>query len=250
GLEDAQLLERFLAKGDEAAFTLLLRRHGPMVFAVCRRALPNLHDCEDAFQATFLVLLRKARSLGRRELLANWLYCVAHRTALKARSRSTRRQSRELPLTQEPPTNEADPIPKDVCCILHEEVNRLPAKYRTPIILCYLEGETLAEAAVQLGWPVGTVAGRLARARNLLKRRLQNQDATHVANWEAFLLHAFTPAIVPASLAHSTIRMAFSVSGTPAAGPIAISGTVASLTEGVLKAMFLTKVKLVSAVAA
>jgi RNA polymerase sigma factor (sigma-70 family) len=250
GLEDAQLLERFLANRDEAAFALLLRRHGPMVLGVCRRVLANSHDCEDAFQATFLVLLKKAGSLRRRELLANWLYGVAHRTALKARSQSARRHSRQQELTREPTENDSESIGLDLGCALDEEVNRLPAKYRSPVILCYFEGKTLAEAAVQLSWPVGTVSGRLARARVLLKKRLSRRDITPVTSWEGLILQAAGPVQVPAVLITSTLRLASGLAAGSAAGATVISGPVAMLTEGVLKAMFMTKIKILTIVAA
>src|SRR5262249_30232707 len=178
GLEDAELLERFVTKRDETAFALILRRHGPMVLNVCQRFLSNSHDCEDAFQATFGVLVRKARTLRRRKLLANWLYGVAYRTALKARSQARRRRTYQHAIREvacgDGTSQEVSRL--DLGSLLDGEVNRLPAKYRAPVILCYLEGKTFTEAAAQLGWPAGTVAGRLARARQLLRKRLERRD--------------------------------------------------------------------------
>jgi len=169
---DCQLLEEFVLRRSDAAFAALVVRHGPMVLAVCRRFLANAHDAEDAFQTTFLVLARKAGHLGRRELLANWLYGVARRVAARVRTLAARR----LPQGEQPiemiaakgPVEEAP----DLQPLLHEEVNRLPAKYRGPIVLCYLEGKTNEEAAQDLRCPVGTVKGRLARAREMLRKRL------------------------------------------------------------------------------
>jgi RNA polymerase sigma factor (sigma-70 family) len=171
---DGELLARFVARHDEAAFELLLWRHGTMVLHVCRDVTRDPHAAEDAYQATFLTLIRKAASIRAGESLGAWLYQVAYRVALKARGQTAKRNEREtadasvetLPavdaLRDETSLRELRPV-------LHEEVQRLPAKYRTPIVLCYLQGLTHEEAARQLGWPKGTVAGRLARARELLR---------------------------------------------------------------------------------
>ena len=173
GLTDGQLLEDYISRRDEAAFAALVRRHGPMVWGVCRRVLRNHHDAEDAFQATFLVLVRKAASIASRELLANWLYGVAHQTALKARATAAKRKGRERQVTEmpEPAVTEQD-LWRDLQPLLDEELSRLPDKYRVVIVLCDLEGKTRKEAARQLGCPEGTVAGRLARARTMLAKRL------------------------------------------------------------------------------
>src|SRR5262249_43793015 len=149
-------------------FEVLLRRHGPMVYGVCRRVLHDPHETDDAFQATFLVLIRKARSLSQRERVANWLYGVAYRTALKVRTNAARRRTRQETMTDVPATVAEDEVLwRDLRPVLDEELNRLPAKYRIPVVLCYLEGKTFTEAAQELGWPAGTVSGRLARAREL-----------------------------------------------------------------------------------
>src|SRR5205807_9863571 len=170
---DAQLLERFFGKRDEAAFAELLDRHGPLVLAVCRRILQNFHDAEDVFQATFLVLARKGRSLRKRESLASWLHGVAFRIALKARAQAARRHAREQSLGDIPVVDSApDLIWRDLRPILDEEVNRLPDKYRLPFVLCYLEGKTNEEASHVLGCPRGTIFSRLAWARQRLCRRL------------------------------------------------------------------------------
>src|SRR5205823_8675279 len=148
GLADGQLLEDYLSRRDEAALAALVRRHGPMVWGVCRRVLRNHHDAEDAFQATFLVLVRKAASIVPREMVANWLYGVAHQTALKARATAAKRKGRERQVTQmpEPAVTEQD-LWTDLLPLLDQELSRLPDKYRSVIILCDLEGKTRKEAA-------------------------------------------------------------------------------------------------------
>src|SRR5947209_9820637 len=162
---DAQLLAAFLAR-DEDAFNVLLRRHGQMVLGVCRRVLGNGHDAEDAFQATFLVLLRKAASLRQRELLGNWLYGVAYRTALEAKTARARRRAKEAAMRNRPLPDADDPW-CELRPLVDQELERLPEKYRIAIVLCELEGKTRKEAAQLLGCPEGTVAGRLARARTM-----------------------------------------------------------------------------------
>jgi RNA polymerase sigma factor (sigma-70 family) len=251
GLEDRLLLERFLKESDEEAFQALVRRHGPMIFAVCRRFLTNLQDAEDAFQATLLVLVRKAGSIGRRDLLANWLYGVACRTALRSRADSARRRAREGQAAEaRTKQGERDTPWSDLRSVLDEELGRLPTKYRLPMILCYLEGLTFAEAARQLGWPAGTVSGRLARARELLRYRLTRRGVTLTATGLSAALTESGQASVPALLLGSTVRAAVAVAAKHAVAGAAISAPVALLTEGVLKAMFLTKLKIATAVVA
>jgi RNA polymerase sigma factor (sigma-70 family) len=172
-LSDTQLLRRFAADRDEQAFTLLVERHGPLVLSVCRRVLGMAPDAEDAFQATFLVLARRAGRLRDPELLGNWLYGVASRIARKARTALNRRRAREkhihvLAVAPAPPPGLDD----DARSVLAEEVRRLPSTHRAAVGLCYLEGKTNAEAARLLRWPIGTVKGRLARARQILRERL------------------------------------------------------------------------------
>src|SRR5262245_49217145 len=169
---DAALLERFVAAGDEAAFAGLVERHGPMVLGVCRRVLHNHHDAEDAFQATFLVLARKAASVRPRDLVGNWLHGVAYHTALKARSAADRRRAREREAAPMPRPEAAHELWQRLEPLLDQELHALPDHYRVPIVLCDLEGKTRKEAARQLGWAEGTVASRLARARGLLAKRL------------------------------------------------------------------------------
>jgi RNA polymerase sigma factor (sigma-70 family) len=165
GLTDAQLLGRFIGQRDEQAFETLLRRHGPMVLGVCRRVLGNEADADDAFQATFLVLVRKAGSLTRQALVSNWLYGVAHRTALKAKAMNRTRRVRENEAARSAlaAAAHASRQPDELLERIDDELSRLPEKYRLPIILCELEGKSLKEAAGLLGCPNGTVASRLAR---------------------------------------------------------------------------------------
>src|SRR5215471_13786730 len=177
-LSDPQLLDGFLVHRQEAAFAALVRRHGPMVLGVCRRVLGNFCDAEDAFQATFLVLARKAASLNRPEQVSNWLYGVAYRTSLKARARRTRRQVREEPLNGSNFAAARDATdPHHLLHLLDEELRRLPEKYRTPIVLCYLEGKTKEQAARVLRRPEGTISTQLARGREILRRRLTRRGA-------------------------------------------------------------------------
>src|SRR6516164_94852 len=150
---DTELLQRFTGRHEEAAFAALVERHGPMVLGVCRRVLQDAHDAEDAFQATFLVLVRKAASVRPREKVGNWLYGVAYRTAREARALAARRRGRERQVTDMPePEAPAEDGWAELRPLLDQELSRLPDKYRTPIVLCELEGKTHKEAARQLGW--------------------------------------------------------------------------------------------------
>lgn len=173
-LSDAELLQRFAAQRDEAAFAQLVRRYGRLVLGVCRRVLRQEADAEDAFQATFLVLARKAASVSRPQALGSWLYRVAYRTALRARMLQVQHPQRSLsPAAQRSSSSPADTDERGV--LLDEEIHRLPEKYRLPVLLCYLQGESQEEAARHLNCPVGTLKVRLWRARQLLRRRLQRR---------------------------------------------------------------------------
>jgi RNA polymerase sigma factor (sigma-70 family) len=178
---DAELIECFLTTRDEQAFGVLLHRHGPLVWGVCRRVLSRVHDAEDAFQATFLILARKAASIRRRTSLRCWLHGVALRVALRAKAGA--RQQRQGP-TVDPRSADG---PADAACaaelasVLDEEIRRLPERYRVPLVLCYLLGRTNEEAARELGWPKGTVAVRLARGRERLRRPLQRRGLDELA---------------------------------------------------------------------
>jgi RNA polymerase sigma factor (sigma-70 family) len=170
---DRELLHRFVAHREESAFTALVERHGPMVLDVCRRVLHDSHEAEDACQATFLVLARKCGSLRQPELLANWLYGVAYRSARKAQRQRVRYCAHAMRGASMQATDAtADLIWKDLRPVLDEELERLPAKYRAAVVLCYLEGLKVEEAARQLQCPRGTILSRLARARQRLSSRL------------------------------------------------------------------------------
>jgi RNA polymerase sigma factor (sigma-70 family) len=166
-------LDQFLAGQDDDAFATLVARHGPMVFSVCSRILGNGADADDAFQAAFLVLLRRAGSLRERLAVGDWLHGVARRTALNAKRLSERRRAKEKSAAR--PAAQLDKKREDWAALLDEELKRLPEKYRLPILLCDLEGQTRQEAAESLGWPEGTVAGRLARGRAMLARYLTHR---------------------------------------------------------------------------
>jgi RNA polymerase sigma factor (sigma-70 family) len=244
GLTDAQLLEDYLGHRNEAALAALVQRHGPMVWGVCRRLLRNSHDAEDSFQATFLVLVRKAGSIGSRDLLANWLYRVAYQTAVNARASAARRRSREKHLTEVP---EPECVPQDhwheLQPLLDRELSRLPDKYRAPIVLCDLEGKTRKEAARQLGCPEGTVAGRLARARAMLAKRLARHGVVlSGVPLAAVLSQSVAVASLPLRVVTATIQAATRLAAGQAAAGM-ISTKVAMLMKGVLKAMFLNKLK-------
>src|SRR5262249_2058647 len=178
---DHDLLDRFVAERDQDAYAVLMERHGPLVWSVCRRLLHDSHDAEDAFQAAFLILVRKAASIRRQACLASWLYRVTFRVALHAQSRRAgigpRAQQVEVDSMPAPESN-SDERCAEIRPALDDEVNRLPEKYRRPIVLCYLQGKTNEEAARLLGWTKGTVSGRLARARDLLHKRLSRRGVT------------------------------------------------------------------------
>jgi RNA polymerase sigma factor (sigma-70 family) len=244
---DAQLLQRFVTARDEMAFELLLRRHGPMVRGVCRRLLRRTHDVEDAFQATFLALVRKAGGITGRGSLSGWLYRVAYRTALRARSAAGRLPATGDSLTEPvaPPVS-ADLVWRDLRPLLDDEVSRLPARYSLPVVLCYFQGMSHEEAARELGCAKTTVAVRLLRARKLLHGRLTRRGLALSAGAlvEALSQHA-ARATLPAATVHAALRaaVAFGTGSTAGASTRAVS-----LAEGVLRTMLLTKVKATAAV--
>jgi RNA polymerase sigma factor (sigma-70 family) len=238
--DDARLLARFVQTRDEEAFTALVRRHGPLVWGACTRLLPGSADAEDAFQATFLVLVRKARGLRRPERLGPWLYGVARRAALKVRSTAARRREQALGEATLADHVPPDAVWRDLRPVLDEEVGRLPEKYRTPFVLCYLQGLTNEEAARRLGCPTGTVLSRLSRARERLRGRLSRRGITlSSAALTSALAAGPGDAAVPAAVLTATVRAGLALaSGTAAAT------TAFTLAEGVVHAMYLTKLKL------
>ncbi len=243
GRTDGQLLASFINQKDEAAFEALVRRHGPMVFGVCRRVVGNHHDAEDAFQATFLVLARKASSVKQPQRLANWLHGVALRTAMKAKTMTAKRRGREKQVTDMPEPEAAQQDQwRDLQPLLDQELNGLPENYRLPILLCDLEGKSIKEAAQQLGWPQGTLAGRLARGRKMLAKRLANRGVVLSAgSLAAVVSQNVASAGVPTSLMSSTIKAAMMIGAGQATVAGVVPAKVAALMEGVLKSMMLTK---------
>jgi RNA polymerase sigma factor (sigma-70 family) len=241
GQSDGQLLRQFLARHDEATFVALVKRHGAMVLGVCRRVLRNEADAEDAFQATFLVLVRKAGSLASRAVLGDWLHGVARRTALNAKRLAVRRRAKEQAMAR--PEAQGEGERDDWLPLLDEELSRLPEKYRLPIVLCGLEGRTRREAAEQLRWPEGTVAGRLARGRLLLAKQLARHGlALSAGSLAAGLSARSAAASLPTSLVASTAKAASRVVvGRVAAGVVSMH--VASLTERTVRDMFVAKLK-------
>jgi RNA polymerase sigma factor (sigma-70 family) len=250
GMTDCQLLECFISRRDEAAAEALVRRHGAMVLGVCQRVLRNPHDAEDAFQATFLVLVRKAASIRQRELLGNWLYGVAYRTALEARAVATRRRARErqVSVMPEPGIPSGADLGRDLRPLLDQELSRLPEKYQVPVILCDLEGRTRREVARQLGIPPGTLSGRLTTARRILAKRLARHGlAISGTALLTALAAGAASAGVPAPLVAATVEATTAVAAGQAAATV-VSAKVAALTQGVMKAMFVTKLKIATAV--
>ena len=244
GLSEWQLLERYLERRDEAAFEALLARHGPMVLGVCRRMLPDQTDVEDAFQATFLVLVRRARQLGPRDAIGPWLYGVAVRVALRARSEAARRQRRFKSDTGDFQAICADvpPVDRELTEILDQELSRLPPKYRFPIVLCYLEGQTHEEAARQLKWPVGTIKGRLARARELLRSRLMRRGLAPSIGALTLALSCDSSAALPRELLERTVKSSMKLALGQATAQV-VSTSITSLAEGVLTSMFFNTIR-------
>jgi RNA polymerase sigma factor (sigma-70 family) len=242
---DALLLHHFLHHADEESFAVLVRRHGPTVLGVCRRLLGDRHDVEDAFQATFLVLVRKARSIGRRDRLGGWLYGVAFRTAQKARFRRARRRAVEKPADDATPEPAAPaPPPDDWLELLDRELLAVPEKYRLPLLLCELRGVGRRDAARQLGLAEGTLSSRLARGRQLLRQRLTRRgvylSAAALLTGMASQANAdFPPALVAPTARAASFYLA---NRSLAAG--VVPAAVLHLTEGVLKSMVLSKLKM------
>jgi RNA polymerase sigma factor (sigma-70 family) len=244
GRTDALLLGRFIDRRDGEAFAALVERHGPMVLGVCRRVLGDPHDAEDAFQATFLVLLRKARSVVPRERVGGWLCGVAYRTARKARVLAARRRVKERRAGLAARTHSGEACGRDLRELIDRELLGLPDAYRAAVVLCDLEGQTRREAARQLGWTEGTLSGRLARARALLANRLARRGVTVSAAGVAGALAPLADAgPVPARLAAAVVRVAL------LAGPglVGVPAQILALTEGVVNAMTVKKYKLVAA---
>jgi HlyD family secretion protein len=244
GPSDAQLLEQWVARRDEAAFELLVYRHGPAVLGACRRLLRNPHDVEDCFQAPFIALVRKADSIARREAVGAWLYQVARRAALRVRAEAARRAEHESTGGEALATataTRAAPGRTESDGVLDEEVARLPRKYREAVVLCWLGGRTIAEAAHELGCPQGTLSARLTRARQRLHQRLARRGLGVAAVAAAGLLAGHSAAGVPPLLARSALGAARDCND--GRSELASAARAAALAEGVLRTMSLTKLK-------
>ena len=242
---DGQLLERFAVRREEAAFAALVVRYGPMVLGVCRRVLQHEQDAEDAFQASFLVLARKAGAIRRRESVGGWLYQVAYHIAVKARAGAARRRLLEQQVSEMFPTDSAEEAGwRELRPVLDEELSRLPRKYRDPLVSCYLQGKSNRQAADELGWPAGSMSRRLERARELLRERLVRRGITLSTGLLAAVLTENASATVPATMLAPTVRaaMLFTAGNTVAVG--ALSAPAAHIAQGVLKTMFYTKLKI------
>jgi RNA polymerase sigma factor (sigma-70 family) len=235
GLSDAQLLEHFLNRREDIAFELLLRRHGPMVYGVCRRVLGNDADAEDAFQATFLVLFRRAATVVPRCLVGNWLYGVAFHTAIKSRAALAKRRTKEREAATMARPHVPDEARRHLQMELDAALHGLPEKYRVAVVLCDLEGKTRKEAAEQLGWAEGTVASRLARARGLLARRLARCGLPFSTSLLAIALAENAVAVLPPMLIEKTMQAATSGAVPP---------SVAVLIQGVVHAMVWKKARI------
>jgi RNA polymerase sigma factor (sigma-70 family) len=243
GLSDAQLLARFSEARDtrgEAAFRELIDRHAAMVMGVCRHILRGPHDADDVFQATFLVLVKKARSIRVHESLVPWLHSVAYRTALRARAQTARYRQADSETADAGSTQEDQVFQLDVRPLLHEELGRLPDKYRAPITLCHLEGKSHEEAARLLDWPVGTVSGRLSRGRQMLKSRLERRG---LSSSSLLLPGAWHELSSPVSI---SLIEATTVNAIRFAAAQAVPASILALTHGVLRTMLLNKLKTVS----
>jgi RNA polymerase sigma factor (sigma-70 family) len=229
GVSDGELLRRFVAWRDEAAFRGLVQRLGPMVLAVCQRVLHDRHEAEDAFQATFLVLARKAGTLSRPELLGNWLYGVAYRIAYKVKSRAARRRFTEAQAARPPgPEPSVQAAWREVQAVVDDELNGLPEKYRVPLVLVYLEGKTHEEAAALLGCPAGSMSWRLTRGRELLRRRLSGRGLVLSI---ALLLLVLTPAAAaPVALVKATVKWVM-LDALGILGPQTLPGSVAVMMQ-------------------
>jgi RNA polymerase sigma factor (sigma-70 family) len=231
-LSDADLLERFRSERDESAFAVLVERHGAMVLGICRRVLRNTHDAEDACQAAFLVLARKAGAIRKRESLASWLHGVAYHVAANLKRESARRSTREACRHELPQADAAVEVSwREIQGLLDEELARLPEHYRSPLVLCYLEGRTRDEAAQQLGWSLATLRGRLERARQRLRARLSRRGLMLSA---ALLASALSESSLSAALPARFVAATVQVAG-PAGG---VSARVAALAESALRAHF------------
>ncbi|HEV3449505.1 MAG TPA: sigma-70 family RNA polymerase sigma factor [Gemmataceae bacterium] len=246
---DGKLLERFVMLRDEAAFAALVEEYGPMVLRVCRAVLRDGHEAEDASQATFLVLARRAGSLDCRRPLGGWLHAVAARIAAKARANVAKRRRHEreaMNLLRGEPAKTSDPEQQ---ALLHEELQRLPDKYRVPLVLCYLQGKTHEQAARELGRPVGSMSWYLGQGVELLRKRLIRRGMTVAMSVLVTMLVGPASGAMPAALLESTVRAAVLIAGGKTVGDAAVSATAASLARGACLGLAMTRLKIAAVVA-
>lgn len=249
-LPDSQLLEQFVARRDMAAFEGLVQRYGPLVLGVCRRVLGNTHDAEDAFQATFLVFARRAGSIKSQGAVGSWLCGTAYRISLKARASEARRRAQERTAGStmlKPNTKEAEAAWKELKPVIDEELNRLPEKYRVPLVLCYLEGKSNEAAARELGWAPGSMSYRLAQARERLRERLIHRGVALSSAVIGPALTAYAVADVPAQLVTPTVQGALLFSAGKAVADLVPAQAVA-LAETVLHAAAMFKAMIAAVV--
>jgi RNA polymerase sigma factor (sigma-70 family) len=246
-LPDGQLLERFTGQRDESAFAAIVHRHGPMVLGVCRSVLHNWHDAEDAFQATFLVLARKAASIDHPGALGSWLYGVAYHVAIKAQARAARRRDHERRKTTMPAEDLVlDMTVRELRRALYEELERLPQNLKQPLVLCYLESMTHEDAARQLGWSKGKLRGRLNRGREVLRARMARRGLAFSGGLFATVLaHNVARAAVPAAIVARVVETSL-VAAAGSATANVVSAEVGALADGVTRAAFMSKLKLVA----
>jgi RNA polymerase sigma factor (sigma-70 family) len=244
---DRQLLRRYADSRDGQAFATLVQRHGSLVLGVCQRVLGNSHDAEDAFQAVFVVLARKAGATGWKESIGPWLHEVAYRVALRARARAQCRAEHERRAADMRPAETAASAWTDLRGVLDAELRCLPDRYREPLVLCYLQGKSNEEAAEQLGWPAGTVKSRLSRGRDLLRDRLTRRGLTLTAEALVLLMAQNASAAVPQVLSEIAIKAATLVAAGQAVG--GLNGPAAALAEGALRAMSIAKLRTMAVVA-
>lgn len=247
---DSQLLGRFAAERSDSAFEALVGRHGRMVLGVCQRVLGDPHDAEDAFQATFLVLARSSAKLRKTGSVASWLHGTALRVSLNARRQAARRKERER-RAAEMITTDREQAWQELRPVLDEELERMPAKLRAPVALCYLEHRTNEEAARELGWTEGAVRGRLAKGREVLRKRLARRGiAIGGALLVATISENALAVTVPQACVASTVNAAIAASAAGALAGGAVSGKAAALAAEAVKAMAWAKVKVAACVVA